>query len=620
MSATLTRAVLGRLGSYGATTIANVRSAFNAADWTAQGDTPAVFVSSGSLVVGVTNTAGGKAWAGNVTIGPVADAYVQARWASRLRNGCVAGLISRYQGNALDYLNFGAAFSNQNEVREVVAGATVQSELRQPLSIAAVRFQSRVTGTDFEGTPFGVGSNMTLSGVGLATAGTVGISYFNNNGISVNGQAVFDEFYATRNHLIKVTSGLTAGWYFNVLNAAGQIVGTSDNASGGTATINAYNRMLVLPLVASIEVREAASGNLLVSATPVETVWPGDEWTFTPAGGYNPPSGVSRLIRGTLGRLAAFSSSDTARLDVTTRFIATQWTGYANTGSVTPSVSTTGQPPGSLSLLTGSGTSPRGAMYNALQLPVDHFILARRFNGPGAGFMGVVARGNIVSPTANLLYCNMPVGQTAAYSIVERIASVNTATSGTTANRSESFPTVHGLWARGTLADSRQTSSTGTGSGDEAIDVALNVATIGQYGGVVNNSNFPSSTFWSSWAAMRSAILRITGPNLGTWQVRLRNAAGTLLYTSPSHTGGVVEINTLDEMTVLYSGSVPLMAQIEIYEPATLTVERGPEVPNETLWGGDQWSWDVYVPPTPSYPPGRLAHRKAGAQRLLLKR
>jgi hypothetical protein len=239
-----------------------------------------------------------------------------------------------------------------------------------------------------------------------------------------------------------------------------------------------------------------------------------------------------------------------------------------------------------------------------------------------AGNAGVVARVDPLTPAADQVRCTTPFGFSGNYALSEAIAGVSTSTLGSAANRNGATQfSLHGLWVRDNLANSRQWTAAGTsGPAEEALNGTLNPASDSQYGGIVVRVNAASNLRATTWNAMRSAILRMTGPSTGTWQVRLRDRLNNLIYTSPSHTGGVVEINTLDELTVLYPDGIPLMAQIEVYEPASSTVISGPEYPIERIWGGDEWSWDNPAPPGPSYPPGRLAHRKAGAARLLFKR
>ncbi len=328
------------------------------------------------------------------------------------------------------------------------------------------------------------------------------------------------------------------------------------------------------------------------------------------------------LPRDTLGRLAAHARTDGLVTNVNTGFVLTDWTSFQTSG-------------GNLTIAYGASnainiTTPiatplhAGMYYNPLALPPDHFVLTARDASSGEGAQGVVARMKNVSPADNFVAGQVPIlGTGGAYILRERFGGANIQQSASVpANRARNSDTVHGLWVRGNLATLRQTSAAGTsGPADSTLDLTgLNAGTTGLYGGIYYTRSGESQVTYAGWAAMRSAILRVYGPTTGTWQVRLRNAAGTLIYTSATHTAGVVDINTLTEMTVLYSATTitPLMAQIEIFEPATSTVLYGPAIPQERLWGGDVWG--TPPSPAPSYPSGRLAHRKAGAARLLFKR
>jgi hypothetical protein len=304
------------------------------------------------------------------------------------------------------------------------------------------------------------------------------------------------------------------------------------------------------------------------------------------------------LRRTTLGRLASHAKQTELVNNVNTLFVVGNWTGFQSSGTATTrSVSNIA---GLQVNINSVGIAASGAYYNALALPADHFILTARESSTVGGFQGAVARLKIASPAADFVSADAPINQSATYRITERLAGTNVQqVLSATANRTLAGDSRHGLWVRGNLATARQLSVAGTGVDDSTLDLTgLDAGTNGLYGGVSCETGVVGNVTIMGWSAMRSAILRVVGPDAGTWQVRLRNATGTLLYTSPSHTAGVVDINTLTEMTVLYStvGMSPVMAQIEIYEPATATVLHGPAIPKERLWGGDVW--DFTVPPT----------------------
>jgi hypothetical protein len=590
VAVSLTRTTLGRLYAGGATAIANVRPAFSASDWIVDGNSPSVSVSSNNLVVGV-GTSNGRAYASCTAVASRSDVYVQANWIQLLRTNDTPGLIARYQNNAgQDFVAYTRWSSNQQRSYEQAAGVTVINTTVTPEFTRPSRLHMRLSGSELAGKVFATNFQVPLSGVG-GSAGSTGIIFWNNNGIQSNGQAIFDEYYATRSHILTVTSSLSAGWYVVLVNASNAALATSDNAVAGTATIDMYQLQVTLPLAVKIEIREFATGNLLISDTPIETVWPGDEWTFTPAGGYTPPIIVSRLSKSVSGKLFSHANVSIGIWNVADRFVATDWTGFSGTGTVTPSVPSSGN----LQLVTNLGSGARGARYSVATVPQNHFAIVGRVSQTTGGSSGVMGRINSASPTQNYVASSVPFGFSGTYALTELLAgAIASQDVSVAANRTISAASLHSQWVRGLLATGRQTSVSGTGPADSTLNLAaLNAATTGQQAGVWSSTSNANTFTFQLFTVSRSAVITITGPNSGTWQVRLRNVSGTVIYTSASHTGGVVEINTQTELTTLYSSAgMPLMSQIEIFDPGTATVIRGPESPVGYVWGGDEWTWN----------------------------
>jgi hypothetical protein len=293
------------------------------------------------------------------------------------------------------------------------------------------------------------------------------------------------------------------------------------------------------------------------------------------------------LSRTTLGRLAATAQTIWVVSGINTAFSVSEWTGYSGTGTVTLSVVSD-----ILRATLNAGSGYRGAFYNALALPVDHCIISYLRTQTTGGFGGACARTDNASPQLDLILAGAPLGYSGTWGVAEILAGadINNSVS-STSNRTRTLPSQHILWARNNDATYRGISGGGTGLADVTLSIAgLNAGTNGLYGGIYTGSSSSNVFDFEAWLAMRSAILRVEGPNSGTWVIRLRNSSGTLIYTSPTHSGGVVEINAQTEFSTLFSNGLPLMAQIEAYEPATLSVIAGPEVPSERLWGGDIWT------------------------------
>jgi hypothetical protein len=309
-----------------------------------------------------------------------------------------------------------------------------------------------------------------------------------------------------------------------------------------------------------------------------------------------PPEPVEPTFeRLTLGRLAAHARTDELVSGVNTAFVVGDWAGFSSTAAtVTPSI-TTDANPGELQVALGAtaDTARRGVRYTALETGRDVFLIVRtRTVAFNVGLGGVVAR--LPDSGANEMlvgrrgYVNSAANSN--FALVETFAASSLQFTAA-ANSDERAPGVVGLWVRDTLANGR---SVGLNRDDSLSLTGLSSSLEGTYCGIFANRVDGSNTLrFTAWAAMLSAIIRVEGPNSGTWVVRLRDSGGTLIYTSASHTAGVVAINTLTEMTVLYPLGMSAMAQIEIYDPIAEEVLMGPVIPEERLWGGDVWQYNV---------------------------
>lgn len=300
------------------------------------------------------------------------------------------------------------------------------------------------------------------------------------------------------------------------------------------------------------------------------------------------------LSRATLGRLAAFARTADLVTDVNEAFDAADWTGFSTTGTSTPTV-TADATPGELSVAVNVGSGHRGARLTTVD-EVDQFVIAICRTQTTGGAPGAYARIKSATPTADSVVCNTPKGFNGFYTLAEIIAGVTDQSQTTAANRSTSSESIHALEARGTIGRSYQGAalgSSGPATISQTLTDPLDAGTDGTQGGVGASSSAANTFRYRQYSVMRSALFTVNGPDAGAWVVRIRNAAGTLIYTSAAHVGGVVSIDTLAEIVTLYSNATPLMAQVEVYDPGSAQVLAGPEIPDERLWGGDVWTFEA---------------------------
>jgi hypothetical protein len=300
------------------------------------------------------------------------------------------------------------------------------------------------------------------------------------------------------------------------------------------------------------------------------------------------PSGPPTLTRSRLGRIYAYHASPTA--GVNTAFVASDWTGYSTTGTCTPSLSG-----GALLLTVNLGSGSRGAYHNVFSQG-NAAIKALRSGQTTGGAPGVRLRLKPSTFSDDFVNAGMPCGFAGNYSLGERSGGVSIQSQTSAANRSTSGTARFYLTTDGTLTKSRMTSASGSsGSSDitQTLVDPLDAGTDGSSASLDASSSSSNAFTYTSASITHTHLLRIEGPNTGSWVVRLRNAAGTLIYTSAGHTAGVVEIDCMTELLTLFTDmATPAMCQIEIYDPVGAAVVVGPEIPSERVWDGDVWEWD----------------------------
>jgi len=144
----------------------------------------------------------------------------------------------------------------------------------------------------------------------------------------------------------------------------------------------------------------------------------------------------------------------------------------------------------------------------------------------------------------------------------------------------------------------------------ESAITGIGLTTAAQFGVMDFNNSINTSSYcdYSEFYACKSHLLSVTS-SVDGWYMRVKNVGGTVLATSANASSGSATID-------LYSSelTLPLLVTLEVLEVGT-NVLLATATPTETLWGGDVWT--LAFPS--SYPESRLAHRKAGAARLLFK-
>ena len=278
-STTLTRATFGRVASYGATVIANVREAFDAAHWTVSGSAGAsVSVVGGALRVSTT-TPNGFAYGllGNTAV--YADGYVQANWSVRLRTTDRGGVLARHLGSPIDYLRFGAYTGTSQGIQEVANNTQVQLATAAITVAPVIRLHMKFSGTTAAGKRFG-SAESALTGIALTAPAYFGAMQANNS-INTSSYSDYSEFYACSGHKLSVSSSsVPTGWFIRVTNTGSAALATSAAAVGGVAEVDFYASEIAMTTAVVLEVVDSVSNAVLASVVPSETLWGGDSWSF----------------------------------------------------------------------------------------------------------------------------------------------------------------------------------------------------------------------------------------------------------------------------------------------------------------------------------------------------
>lgn len=278
-STTLTRSASGRVASYGATAIANVRDAFNAANWTVSGSAGAT-VSVVALNLRVsTTTPNGLCYALLANTAAYADGYVQANWTARLRTTDRGGVLARHLDSPINYLRFGANTGNTQCMQEVENNLQTQIATALITVAPSVRLHMKAVGTTAAGKRFG-SAESALTGIALTAPAYFGAMQFNNS-INTSSYSDYSEFYACSGHKLSVSSlSLPTGWFIRVTDTGSAALATSAGAVGGVAEVDFYGSEIPMTTAIVLEVVDSATNVVLASAVPSETLWGGDSWSF----------------------------------------------------------------------------------------------------------------------------------------------------------------------------------------------------------------------------------------------------------------------------------------------------------------------------------------------------
>lgn len=283
----LTRTTLGRLAAHEETPTPGVSTAFSAADWTALGAGISISVVAGSLRSAATFTATTREIR-YTALAARQDALAQMIYAATDSQPQRSSLVGRSSGAAVSALiltrvpNSVASGSNRDlRIQEIgsspqtLNSGTYTPSLPQRHALALV-------GTEATAYWFTQDVEATLPNpIALPTAGAFGVAHGHDAGSGAQTMEWSAFFLCSGRYL--VVSGLPTGAVVRV-RSAGATVLASATESGGTATVDMLR--VPFPLAVELQVLDGAM-NVLESATPSETLWAGDSWTYAP-----PPPGT----------------------------------------------------------------------------------------------------------------------------------------------------------------------------------------------------------------------------------------------------------------------------------------------------------------------------------------
>jgi hypothetical protein len=202
--------------------------------------------------------------------------------------------------------------------------------------------------------------------------------------------------------------------------------------------------------------------------------------------------------------------------------------------------------------------------------------------------VGAVARGNAGAVPTDWFFTRVPnaanlVGNQ-AMQLAEQVGGVTLQIETSGDNRSGP-PRNIWLWLDGPLIAKAYTPE---GDNEEVLPDPLTLLADGRHGILFSNDSALTNTLEiGAYLAMRTARVRVEGPEEDGWKVVLRDA-GAAVLAEEAAVDGLVEIDT-------FAARIPAttIASVEIRDVATDAVIVAAVTPDETVWPGDVW---IYGP------------------------
>jgi hypothetical protein len=525
--------------------------------------------------------------------------------------------------------------SNRAEIRERVSSVDVQT-IRTSVSVRQnfpQRMHAVLTGTTVTANNVGGSPAWSLSATGLTgPAGRPGLIAYNEY-LAVRYMYV-GEYYRCSSKNLTVNGPTIGTWYVELLDKDDNVLHTSSAQFAGQVVVDYEAAALLLPLTQKIRITDGASS--LVTVYPNNGVWPGDTWTYTDD---TTPSGiVTRTANGLV--MARRSPYIITGLSIAPWSAGEwlKWSALANVSGAFLDTSNNSPYLGEIRFSTsGSGTSygylRRGMRWDGPEsIPSDAFfvgtmrIATDNEFGTNTTFSGAYLRSGAAPQTArvggylvnkNVVPLEHQLEEVSASTVVQ--ASVESGA--LNINRRARI----GLWVRSTLATFRAILFRQNSGPSLVVENLTGLASPPPTAGMAvlyGSTSSGLNQYWHGMAVMASAEITMSGPTSGVaaWGLRVRDASGMVVAESGVNVAGVATLNTQTEMDAAYGRySISVMRSIEAYDTASGDTLSDRLEPEGGIWGGDAFAV-ASLPPSGGYPASRLAHRKAGAQRLLLKR
>ncbi len=593
MSASLHRTVVGRIAAHAGVPVLYVSTAFATSDW---GPTT-------NISIAVSTSTGSLTLTGPVVrnvryqrVGVLADCYVQSVQTSSGSGGTIAGVAARINALAIPTnaiaLQSPIARTDTEQLVERSAGSIVQADATLSVNrTGPMRYGLDVRGTEARGRTFVTPAvDRTLSGLALVAAGNPGVFHDGFNQFTV-----VSEFYVMKDRYLTVRGPSGTGWRARLKNAGGTVVAEATE-SAGVAVVDCFG--VLFPAVTRIEIDDPATATVYVAVDPRSRVWGGDEWVFNA----NPSTGGS-VVQTAVGKLVSHEAVPVA--GISTAFNTADWTG---SGNLTISV----QGSGNLRIVQATAAQSRAAWYTALSDRADVFQQFVRTASATLQRFGLLARSatNVPLPSAMIFSRR---GTTASGTATDREAQLTEFVASATVQTSvagSQFPALPdriSMAAVGTVAKMN-----GFSTPTFRALSGIGLTTAGRLGFLTSHDTVSGSQTFeaSAYYAMTSHLVRVEGDSGDNWIAYLLDSSGNEIAEA-TPVAGVALLDCIDWMIAM-----PEVHGLRVVETSTGNVLGDFSASVGRVWGGDVFVFTG----DGGYPASRLAHRKAGAQRLLLKR